>query len=327
MNYKENEKNIDELFYTRKIEKKHLAHHIHRRRPLREGYGARNLLAAADNAPQVVVKIPRRHGNSKGLTGITNHLDYISRNGQLEIEDQEGNIYLGKQEQKEIVNNLKKLGIPKESKRREAINFVFSMPPKTDPIKLKNAVRNFAQEQFTNHPYFFALHTDESHPHLHVNVLVKGYDGNRLNPRKADLMEYRIQFADHLRDQGVQCTATYQIHQGKAKQYQNSTIEHIKKRGGVSYIEQAKNSNQNYLTKENPYLQKSKNSIQKIQQNYANIFNIFSQNHQNFEAKKMQKLIQNFNANFQKITEKTQEKNNIKQQNSQVKENNYDLEI
>ncbi|MCV2503587.1 MAG: traS protein [Neisseriaceae bacterium] len=310
-------KQIDELFFTRSIEKKHLAPRI----PLREGYGARNLLASADNAPQVVVKIPRRHGNSKGLNGITNHLDYISRNGELEVEDQDGNIYHGKEEQKEIIQDLKKLGIPQESKRREAINFVFSMPPKTDPIKLKNAVRNFAQEQLKNHPYYFTLHTDEPHPHVHLCAIIEGKNGKRLHISKPDLMEYRIQFADHLRDQGIQCTATYRIHQGKERKYQNSTIEHIKKRGGISYVEKNKNSEKIYLKSENPLQQKIERSLQKIKKNYTQISDIFTQNNQKFEAEKMSVLFEKFIINSQSILQK----NNLKEFTEQSQNNQQNL--
>ncbi|MFH4355758.1 MAG: hypothetical protein WDW20_03265 [Neisseriaceae bacterium] len=85
------QKSIDELFFTRSIEKKHTLSVP----PLRQGYGLRNLTSAANNPPQVMIKIPRQYGNSKDLKGISNHIDYISTNGQLEIEDQEGNTFQG----------------------------------------------------------------------------------------------------------------------------------------------------------------------------------------------------------------------------------------
>lgn len=47
--------------------------------------------------PQVVVKIS---GSSKGANKAQAHADYIGRNGKVEIEDQDGNKYKGKNEQK-----------------------------------------------------------------------------------------------------------------------------------------------------------------------------------------------------------------------------------
>ncbi|MCV2502478.1 MAG: plasmid recombination protein [Neisseriaceae bacterium] len=302
------DKEIDELFFTRSIKKQNLTptlmpiskNHI----PLRQGYGVRNLISASEKAPQVVVKIPKRHGHSNGLKGISNNLDYITRNGKLEIEDEDGNIYFGK---KEVMENLNKLGMPKQSNRRESINFVFSMPPKTDPIKLKNAVRNFTKEQFKNYYYYFVLHTDEPHPHVHLCLIIKGKDGQRLNPRKADLMEYRIKFADHLRDFGIKCTATYRIHHGKQKKYQNSTIEHIKQRGGVSYVEKKDNSFQ----PNNPFEEKTKETLKKLSKNYRKILQKLQENNRPKEALKFKEFIQEFDKNKNEIFKNQEQHHNI----------------
>lgn len=217
---------IDDLFYPRYLVKKQGSSGI----SLRKGYGLRNLLSAASKAPQVVIKIPRRKGNSRGLKAVKSHLDYISKYGKLKIEDQDGFIYLGKNSRKDIMKDLEGYGILAESKKREAINFVFSMPPGTPPNLVKDAVRKTAEQEFLDHLYYFTLHTDEAHPHVHLCVLLKGRDGKRLNPRKADLQRYRIRFADHLRELGVECTATRRYYNGLAKNRQNNIFRHIEKR-------------------------------------------------------------------------------------------------
>ena len=228
------DREIDELFFTLSIKKRAAVP------KLKPGFALRNLRSAAQHHPQVIVKIPKRKGKSNGLSGIKTHLDYISRNGLIEIEDDDGNIYSGHEGKKEIVDFLSGIAIQKQSKKREAINFVFSMPPGTAPNLVQNAVRKMAKEQFPDHYYFFALHTDEAHPHVHLCLVVRDRNGIRINPRKADLMEYRIRFAECLRDEGVACTATYRSQLGKSRRYQNSIIEHIKKRGGYSYIDAQK---------------------------------------------------------------------------------------
>jgi hypothetical protein len=45
------------------------------------------------HAPQVVVKLAKAPA---GMRGISNSLMYISRDGQLEIEDQDGQVIQGK---------------------------------------------------------------------------------------------------------------------------------------------------------------------------------------------------------------------------------------
>ena len=59
----------------------------------RATYVRRKLHAMVRRAPQVVVKLVRA---PKGMKGIANNLTYISRDGQLEIEDQDGQVIFGK---------------------------------------------------------------------------------------------------------------------------------------------------------------------------------------------------------------------------------------
>ena len=92
------DREIDELFFTRSLQKKASAP------TLKVGFGIRNLRSAAQNHPQVMVKIPRRKGKSCGLAGIATHLDYISRNGSVEIEDDDGYVYSGREGKKEIID-------------------------------------------------------------------------------------------------------------------------------------------------------------------------------------------------------------------------------
>ena len=65
--------------------------------PIKPGSALANLTAAARKHPEVMVKIPKRHSaNSKGMRGIRNHLDYVSRNGEVVLETQDGEKLNGK---------------------------------------------------------------------------------------------------------------------------------------------------------------------------------------------------------------------------------------
>lgn len=87
---------------------------------------------------------------------------------------------------------------------------LFSMPPGTQADKLLTAVRNFAQQQFSDrHRYALALHTDEPHPHVHMvlKAMTAGLEYH-LNIRKPILWEWRTEFARHLCALGVPAKAT-----------------------------------------------------------------------------------------------------------------------
>ncbi|WP_193087540.1 relaxase/mobilization nuclease domain-containing protein [Advenella sp. FME57] len=204
------------------------------RRPLKRGTGLKNIKSAALKKPEVMVKIPPRKGSASGIGAVRNHLDYISRNGKLDIEDQDGLIYTGKKQIHEGVSNAwKALGVPEKSRKRQAINVVLSMPPGTNPAAVKNAAREFAREQFDGHQYAFVQHLDEKHPHVHLCVMMKNEFGRRMDPRKADLFEWRLRFAEKMREQGVECAATRRVHRGKTQKSEHSSLRHMRKRGQV----------------------------------------------------------------------------------------------
>lgn len=204
------------------------------RRPLKVGTGLKNIQSAALKKPEVMVKIPSRKGKNSGLGAVRNHLDYISRNGKLDLEDQDGFVYTGKKQIHEgIANAWRALGVPEKSRKREAINLVLSMPPGTNAAAVKLAAREFASDQFEGHQYAFVQHLDEKHPHVHLCVMMKNEFGRRMDPRKSDLFEWRLRFAEKMREQGVECAATRRVHRGKTQKSERSTLRHMRKRGEV----------------------------------------------------------------------------------------------
>ncbi|WP_432787013.1 hypothetical protein AAEX37_01080 [Oligella sp. MSHR50489EDL] len=198
--------------------------------------GLVNLVAAANKKPEVMVKIPTRKSvKSVGVKGVANHIDYISRNGKLKLENNHGLKITGK-DVKNIANNWQQAGMIHEQSKKQVLNVVLSMPPETDPEKVNSAARQFAAEVFKGHEYVFVLHTDEAHPHVHIAVTMQNELGQRLNPRKNDLYEWRLLFAEKMREEGVECAATKRVHRGQFNKSEKSEIRQIKNRNGQSYI-------------------------------------------------------------------------------------------
>ncbi|MDO4997334.1 MAG: traS protein [Neisseria sp.] len=211
---------------------------------VKQGCGLVNLKAAAQKHPEVMVKIPKRMSkNSNGIKGIRSHLEYISRNGQITVETQSGEKLEGSKSIKEFIHEWGNLGIPERSQYREALNIVLSMPSGTPPNAVLNAARNFAAEQFEGHQYVFALHHESEregepgHPHVHLCVLMRDEFGQRMNPRKNDLFEWRVHFAEKLREEGVECAATRRQHRGKVIKPENSTLKAMRRRGKMGYVD------------------------------------------------------------------------------------------
>lgn len=191
----------------------------------------RMLKLTARKAPEVVIKIS---GGGRGMRSIKNHFNYISRNGKLELEDQDGNKIRGREEIKDLRDEWKygKFGISDKSTKKEAFNIILSMPPGTDREAVRAAASDFAQNEFRkNHQYVLVAHKDEKHPHVHLCVKARGFDGTRLNPRKADLQRWREYFADRLRGQGIEANATRRPARFVTKKHTKQQILHMERSG------------------------------------------------------------------------------------------------
>jgi type IV secretory pathway VirD2 relaxase len=105
------------------------------------------------------------------------------------------------------------------------------MPAGTDAVAVKDSARAFAIETFGhNHDYVFVQHLDDKHPHIHLTVQSLGYDGRRLNPRKADLQAWRERFAGELRVRGIAAEATPRRTRGRIRKADRGAVLALRKR-------------------------------------------------------------------------------------------------
>ena len=160
-------------------------------------------------AQQVMVKVT---GGGRGMQAIAAHFRYISKNGRLDIETDQGETLRGKNSVHELTDEWRYGGslIGDEGFRREAFNIMLSMPRGTDPLIVQKAARAFAQTELADHKFVMVLHDHQANPHVHLSVRAESMSGRRLNPRKADLHRWRETFAEQLRGYGVEAEATRQ---------------------------------------------------------------------------------------------------------------------
>jgi Relaxase/Mobilisation nuclease domain len=193
--------------------------------------------------PEVMIKVS---GGARTLSGVEAHLAYIGRDGELEIETDDG----GRVQEKGFERNLTlDWDLDLEARRWHTTktttngrppklvhNLVFSMPKGTPPEKLLKAVRVFAREKFAlQHRYLMALHTDQGHPHVHAVVKAVSEQGVRLNIRKATLREWRRDFAQYLRDLGVEANATERAVRGETRTPKHDGIYRAALRGDSTH--------------------------------------------------------------------------------------------
>lgn len=227
-------------------------------RPDRSSAQARTISAAdkarlarvVKGAPEVMVKVSKPAKNDKSGNPIkvsraseavraSEHLAYISRNGKVEVENDRGETFSGRQQVGVIYREWME---KHDEDRREGsatdrtrimTSIVFSMPGTANAEAVKDAVRALARQEFQGrHDYAMALHTDTHHPHVHLTLRTVGEDGQKLNLRKADLQRLRDTFAEKLRTRGVEAESTPRHARGVTRRGEVTPVYKIRQRGG-----------------------------------------------------------------------------------------------
>ncbi|WLB24175.1 relaxase/mobilization nuclease domain-containing protein [Bradyrhizobium japonicum] len=182
-------------------------------------------------APEVMVKIT---GRTKGVAHLKSHLAYITRNGELDAETEQGAALAGRSGLEDLQQRWEDDAGLDDKRRRDgslSINIILSMPAGTDAVAVKDAARAFAIETFgSKHDYVFVQHLDDKHPHVHLTVRSLGHDSKRLNPRKADLQVWRERFAGELRLRGIAAEATPRRTRGRVRKADRGPVLAMRKR-------------------------------------------------------------------------------------------------
>lgn len=208
------------------------------------------LARVVKGAPEVMVKVSKPAKNDKSGNPIkvsraseavraSEHLAYISRNGKIEVENDRGETFSGRQQVGVIYREWME---KHDEDRREGsatdrtritTSIVFSMPGTANAEAVKDAVRALARQEFQGrHDYAMALHTDTHHPHVHLTLRTVGEDGQKLNLRKADLQRLRDTFAEKLRTRGIEAESTPRHARGVTRRGEVTPVYKIRQRGG-----------------------------------------------------------------------------------------------
>jgi len=195
-------------------------------------------------APEVMVKVS---GGARTLAGVEEHLAYVGREGEVELEMDNGTRVDGKGFEKQVVRDWdldleeldRRSAAPNPLRRSVKLvhNLIFSMPPGTSPKAVLKAVKKLAMNEWAlKHRYALVLHTDEQHPHVHVVLKAMSEQGERLNIRKATLRSWRAQFAENLRELGVTANATERAVRGDSRSHKSDAIYRADRRRESTHV-------------------------------------------------------------------------------------------
>jgi Relaxase/Mobilisation nuclease domain len=208
--------------------------------------------------PEAMVKVLPKDSNN--LRSVGRHLDYIGRYGKLELETDDGERVQGKDASQQLLEDWdldldedrREIGLASVSGRAPKLvhKIMLSMPPGTPAQGVHEAARNFAREEFAlKHRYALVLHTDEPHPHVHLVVKAVSEQGVRLNIRKVTLREWRREFAQKLREQGIAANATERTVRGESMTRKTDGIYRATLRGDSTHTRSRAEAVASELTK------------------------------------------------------------------------------
>lgn len=105
---------------------------------------------------------------------------------------------------------------------RDTMHMIVSAKAGTDVKAFTSAVRSFLHQQFADHRFMFGVHTDKAeagHIHAHAIVAVRGENGVKLHPGPRDLSQWRVTYAAHAREHGLEVVATRAVEQASSRSY------------------------------------------------------------------------------------------------------------
>ena len=184
------------------------------------------------HTPEVMVKVT---GGGTRRGAVAAHFAYLSRQGTLEIETDDGERIGRREEHKRLLDDWhldltagqyrrRMDGAPAWRPTKLVHNIVLSMPKPTPPDKVLSAARQFARTRFAQHRYAMVLHTHQQHPHVHLVVKAESELGRRLHIDKQLLRDLREDFARLMREQGIAANATPRAIRGKNKRNRGEGI-------------------------------------------------------------------------------------------------------
>ena len=199
-----------------------------------------NAVSSDNSSRQVMIKVT---SSCHSYEHTAQHLNYISRNGKLEILDSDGNTFRGKEENLQalkffnrgykIPSNLE-LRNQEKRERRETFNIVFSMGSRryATTKQIRVAMIKTMQELYPDNKFMIAMHDDTDNPHCHIILKVVDDFGRRTALSRASLKTMRETYARELRSIGIEAyekERTYtQVEYEPLKEYKSIFIKNEK---------------------------------------------------------------------------------------------------
>ena len=184
--------------------------------------------------PQAVLKISS-HNSGQGR--VRARLRYISRQGMLAIETDEGLTIEGLDEIDRLVDDWA-ADFSSRANSRDTMSLVISMPAGTDQEAAVTAAREFFADTFKeNHEYVFAGHDDTDNFHIHLVVKARSRGGKPMRATRRDPQLWRQAFAEKAREHGIELDASPRYARGIGRRSPPTAVFEIRRRDEMPRVD------------------------------------------------------------------------------------------
>lgn len=195
--------------------------------------------------PEVVIRLGRP--NVRSYSHLIKTADYIARHGELEVEDQSGQILSDKAEYRKILYQWKlasDMG-EGEAKYGHARRIILSMPEGVDEEKFSKSCRMWAKDMLEGYDYLIAFHLKSNdkkthQPHCHILLRTINKEGKRFHLDNQESAAFREHFAACLLKNGIEANATRRWSRGKTIKSVSQADYHVAKNRVMSSEERAR---------------------------------------------------------------------------------------
>ncbi|WP_282677428.1 MobP1 family relaxase [Serratia marcescens] len=217
--------------------------------------GVKQRIASKGASREVMLKIT---GNAKTAKGIKNSINYISRDADLKLRDDEGREYEGGKDMSDaydyMISPEDRLRIDDDKNPNISHNMMFNTNAVVGVSQedMLDSVQSVIKEKYPDNRFIMAYHKDTDNPHVHVVLRIPDNSGVRINIRKADLRDLRSGFAHKLQEKGYNVKATHKHdfslkNKLKSEPDRTRNLYEVVDFGRTHFKNDPKNKRQNYI--------------------------------------------------------------------------------
>ena len=196
---------------------------------------AQSLAKIANRTPEAVIKITGKQGDAQHLRA---NLAYISRSERdpsehVDLENERGEKITDPARVREISEEWAAHANAGDDRRKGAVSrsMVLSSPRGSNPEKVMEAARSWAEKELGERRYLMALHTDTPNPHVHITYAIRDNNMVRSYPNRELLAKQREAWARELRERGIEVIATPRKARGVVQEKESTAQRRERERG------------------------------------------------------------------------------------------------